>query len=314
VNDEAPDEQTMDAESGARRFRITHRTEYRYESDVSASYNDARLVPRTTPDQQVHAYELTVEPSPSDLRHRTDHFGNTATHLTVHGPHRRLSITASSEVTTRPTQPGPGWGTAWEAVRDGLAERLDGEWLEAREHRLDSPLVVTSPVQRAYASASFPEGRPIAEAVIDLCSRLNADIAYEPGATTIVTRPDDVLRDRRGVCQDLAHVAIGCCRSVGLAARYVSGYLETDPPLGGVRLVGSDASHAWLAVFTEGGWIDLDPTNDAVAGTRHITLAWGRDYGDVPPLRGVVYGGSAEHGLEVSVDVSPAAGTATAFD
>jgi transglutaminase-like putative cysteine protease len=177
--------------------------------------------------------------------------------------------------------------------------------LAAREFCFESPLVPLSVAIRAYAEPSFPAGRPLVDAVSDLIERIFENFVYDPGFTTVTTPIEEVLRFRRGVCQDFAHLAIGCLRSMGLAARYVSGYLETAPPPGGERAIGADASHAWLAVFVPGGgWLDVDPTNDQIVGTSYVTTAWGRDYSDVSPLKGIVFGGGNSHALDVSVDVT----------
>ena len=217
-------------------------------------------------------------------------------------------MTAHSRVDVRLRElTPPELSPAWETIRDGFRSLLDSDRLEAVQFRFNSPSVVTSSDFFDYARPSFPAGRPILEAVADLTTRIHTDFKYDPRATTVNTPLEDVLELRRGVCQDFAHLEIGCLRSLGLAARYVSGYLRTIPPPGKPRLIGADASHAWLSVFcNELGWVDVDPTNDCFPTTDHITVAWGRDYTDVCPINGVFVGGGS-HAMKVSVDVEPLA-------
>lgn len=290
------------------RYRVVHRTEYHYATEVSRGYSEARLTPRTMNGQRCDSFRLDVVPSPQGQRTRDDHFGNRTVHFEIHEPHTELSVVATSEVDVEgsPEVRHAGPSDAWDVVRDHL--RHPGAQLavlEAREFVLPSPLVPALPELAEYAAASFPVGRPLMEAVLDLNDRVHRDFAYDPGATTTSTPLQVVLATRRGVCQDFAHLLIGCLRSLGLAARYVSGYLETDPPPGQAKLVGADASHAWVSVFwPDHGWFDLDPTNASVPGERHITTAWGRDYSDVTPLKGVVFSGGGAQRLLVSVDVT----------
>ena len=186
-----------------------------------------------------------------------------------------------------------------------LATDLSAEMLSAREFCFESPLVPVSDKVHSYAEPSFPAGRPVVEAIAELTDRIFSDFVYDPGFSTVTTPLEEVLAFRRGVCQDFAHLAIGCFRSMGLSARYVSGYLETAPPEGGERQIGADASHAWPSVFVPGwGWLDVDPTNDKIVGSTYVTTAWGRDYSDVSPLKGIVFGGGDSHLLDVSVDVT----------
>jgi transglutaminase-like putative cysteine protease len=225
--------------------------------------------------------------------------------FTIETRHSRLIIEAECEVELSP-RPEPGEGQPWEAVRDRL-DQAAAEALEAHEYLFDSTLVPTSAELAAYAEPSFAPGRPIVAALVDLNRRIHRDFTFDPQATTLTTPIREVLANRRGVCQDFAHLMIGCLRSIGLAARYVSGYLRTNPPPGRPRLVGADASHAWLAAWTGGEWLDLDPTNACLPSLDHITLAWGRDYDDVAPVRGIIDGGGA-HTLTVAVDVLPLEG------
>jgi transglutaminase-like putative cysteine protease len=287
-------------------YRVVHRTEYRYESRVSSSYGELYLLPRDDPGQMCLSSQVRIEPAPHDYRERTDFYGNRVAYFAVLEPHTRLTVTAESMVdVSRPGSLSLSVDQPWEAIRD--RGRLDpgDDVVEARGFVLGSPKVVLSPAVAAYAAESFPPGRPLADALTQLISRIYADFAYEPGATSVRTTLDELLECRKGVCQDFAHLAVGCLRSVGLAARYVSGYLETRPPPGRPRLVGADVSHAWASVFVpDVGWVDLDPTNDRFVSDRYVTTACGRDYGDVSPLKGVIYTESTKNELHVAVDVS----------
>jgi transglutaminase-like putative cysteine protease len=292
-------------------YRITHRTIYRYDAPVSRARNEAHLRPRDTGRQQCLASELLVDPTPTSWTERTDFFGNPVVSFAVDGPFEVLTVTSTSTVSVSGREPLPATSASWEQVRDALAEDLSPDMLAAREFCFESPLVTLSPAVRAYSEASFPAGRPLVDAVADLTERIFHDFVYDPGFTTVTTPVDEVLVHRRGVCQDFAHLAIGCLRSMGLAVRYVSGYLETAPPSGEERLVGADASHAWPSVFVPGwGWLDVDPTNDTIVGSSYVTTAWGRDYSDVSPLKGIVFGGGNSHTLDVSVDVTRSADVA----
>jgi transglutaminase-like putative cysteine protease len=289
-------------------YRIIHRTVYRYSAPVSRARNEAHLHPRDTDRQQCLSSELVVEPTPTSWTERTDFFGNPVVSFAVDGPFDQLTVTSTSTVSVSGREPLPASGPAWEQARDLLADDLGPDILAAREFCFESPLVPTSTGVREYAEPSFPAGRPLVEAVSDLTDRIFHDFLYDPGFTTVTTPIDDVLAFRRGVCQDFAHLAIGCVRSMGLAARYVSGYLETAPPPGEERLVGADASHAWPSIYIPSwGWLDVDPTNDKIVGSTYVTTAWGRDYSDVSPLKGIVFGGGNSHTLDVSVDVSRSA-------
>ncbi|MDO9356001.1 MAG: transglutaminase family protein [Solirubrobacteraceae bacterium] len=287
------------------RYRITHKTAYYYEADVSASYGRMRLLPREQPGQRCLESSVTIEPDPGDHSQHIDIFGNRVDYMSIHEPHRVLTITASSvvEVDAPPSLPLAG-GQPWESVRDGVGHTGGEDDVTAVQFSIDSPLVGASEPFRAYAEASFPPGRPLAEAVIDLSSRIHREFEFVADATDVNTPPETVLKTRTGVCQDFAHVGIACLRSLGLPARYVSGYLETDPPPGMERLTGADVSHAWFGAFVPGaGWIDVDPTNDQVPGQRYIVTAYGRDYSDVAPVSGVIYTRGRTKSLEVVVDV-----------
>jgi transglutaminase-like putative cysteine protease len=289
-------------------YRVVHETGYEYTGDVSVSQHVARLRPRILPRQQVREFACAVEPAPASAPgERTDYYGNIQTFFTVEGAHRRLTVWARSVVAVElAVLPLPEDTPPWEtAAAPGVADADASPGVG--EFRYDSPLVRRRREFADYARPSFGEGTSLLTAVLDLTRRIHAEFAFDPEATTVATPLEQVLRERRGVCQDFAHLQIACLRSLGLAARYVSGYLETVPPPGRPRLTGADASHAWLAVFCPGqGWIDVDPTNNLLPSDRHITVAWGRDYSDVSPIRGVIVGGG-HHQLKVAVDVEPLA-------
>lgn len=287
------------------KYRITHKTEYSYDAPVGQSYNEARLIPRNTGRQTLLNTALRISPLESDYRTRSDFFGNQVAYFSLQEAHKTFSATAISEVQILPQ---PGWldfsqGMAWESVRQTLKDGQDATLLDARQYVLDSPYISTSPQLAAYADPSFTPGRPLVEAVNDLMQRIHRDFVFDPEFTTVATPLADVLEHKRGVCQDFAHLAIGCLRSHGLSAKYVSGYIETLPPPGKEKLVGADASHAWFSVYLpDMGWMDFDPTNNQVPDEQHVTVAWGRDYGDVTPLKGVIFGGQ-HHELKVSVEM-----------
>jgi transglutaminase-like putative cysteine protease len=288
-------------------YELTHRTEYRYPAPVSASYGEVIMMPRDLPGQRCLRRELVIEPEPHDLRERQDFFGNRATYFAVLAEHTRLAVTANSvvEVAGRGLSPDQLHSEhSWEADRERLRTGTDQLSLDARQFVLDSPRITSSSRLVAYASASFRPGRGLLEATVDLCSRVHRDFTFQPGATHVTSTIDEVFDSRAGVCQDFAHLAIGCLRSLGLPARYVSGYLETIPPPGEDRLAGADVSHAWLSVFTPDlGWVDVDPTNDQLLDDRYVTTAWGRDYADVTPLKGVIFTDGEGHTMSVSVDM-----------
>ncbi|MGZ8160597.1 MAG: transglutaminase family protein [Methylobacter sp.] len=295
------------------KYRITHSTLYQYSQLVGLCQNEARLQPRDFWRQQCQSSRFDISPEPGDFHERRDFFGNRVAYFAIQQAHQRLMVTAVSEVTVFPRQSCDDLAnlTTWEHVRDqlqgslGQTQQQDGydELLDAKLYVLDSPMVITSSDLANYAQSSFLPNRPLVQVVADLMQRIHADFTYAPSSTTIATPLSDVLHFRRGVCQDFAHLAIGCLRSFGIAARYVSGYVETQPEPGKQRLVGADASHAWFAVYVPGaGWLEFDPTNNKLPFDQHITLAWGRDYTDVTPLTGIAFGGG-QHTLSVSVYV-----------
>ncbi len=287
-------------------YRVEHVTRYVYSAPASASLNQAHITPRNGPYQVCLSSRVRIEPNPADSSIRPDYFDNTVTYFSIQEPHRELAIAVSSlvEVSRRPFPPPPST-SPWERARRVLRTDTSPGAVVARQFVFESDFVPVSADLAAYASRSFPPGRPILEAIIDLTERIRAEFVYDPRATSIATPVAEVLLLRRGVCQDFAHLMIGCLRSLGLAARYVSGYVLTRPPPGGERLVGADASHAWVSVWCPGfGWMDADPTNAVLPSSEHITLAWGRDYADVSPLRGIVLGGGTQS-LSVTVEVVP---------
>jgi transglutaminase-like putative cysteine protease len=290
-----------------RAYRITHRTTYDYDTAVTAGHTIARLTPRALPHQAVSASDVDATPAPDHRRTHVDGFGNTVTYLALDRPHDHVEIVATSQVTidTRPLPAGL-WDAPWEDAVTATAVATGDDGLLARLCRLDSPQVVRGVGLATFAATELTPGRPLGEAASALSNRIFETFEFVPGATDVSTPVADVLADRRGVCQDFAHLLLGAFRSAGLGARYVSGYLETVPPPGQPRLVGADASHAWVGLFVPGsGWVDLDPTNGLVQPDRHVTVGWGRDYTDVVPVRGVVFGPPADQQLTVSVDVAP---------
>jgi transglutaminase-like putative cysteine protease len=287
-------------------FRVVHRTEYRYDRDVFSTYGEARLHPREAPGQQCYSTTLSVDPFPEEYRVRRDFFGNRVAHYSVLEPHTVLVVTASSvvDVGGRQTVLPLVGDRAWDEVRDTVRLGADPEVLDARQYLLPSPAAPVSNGAEDYVATSFAPGRGLLDVLGELATRIHDDFDYLPGSTDVNTTVDELLQRRTGVCQDYAHLAIVGLRAHGLPARYVSGYLETAPPAGMERRQGADVSHAWLSVYVPSvGWVDLDPTNDQFVDDRYVTVAWGRDYSDVPPLKGVIFTESEHHELDVTVDV-----------
>jgi transglutaminase-like putative cysteine protease len=289
------------------RYRITHRTTYTYEERVTSCYNEAHLIPRNGPHQRCLNYRVDVEPAPYDRTEREDFFGNRVLYFAIEEPHDTLITTATSEVSLEndSVQLQFRSNAPWQESARRLREERTPANLDAVQYLLDSPMAGATPRIKRYAAPPFREQRPLAEIVFDLMARIHRDFDYDPDFTTLATPLSEVLEHRRGVCQDFAHLAIACLRSHGVPARYVSGYIETLPPPGQVKLRGADASHAWFSAYDPHvGWLDYDPTNNQVPMGRHITTAWGRDYSDITPLKGVIYGGGAHHHAQVAVDVT----------
>ncbi|HEX4364609.1 MAG TPA: transglutaminase family protein [Solirubrobacteraceae bacterium] len=288
-------------------YTVTHRTEYVYESAVAPSYSQLHLLPRDLPGQRCRSAEVVVDPEPEDYRERSDFFGNRVAYVAIHEPHVRLTVTSTSVVDVDGRDQGVTLlaQRPWEEARDALADPHAAERLDAAQFVLDSPLVAATEAYADYALHCFTPGRELLAGVIALCSQIHADFAYVPGSTSVSTPLTEVFETREGVCQDFAHVGIACLRSIGLPARYVSGYIATDPPPGKPKLIGADFSHAWLSLLVPGaGWLDVDPTNDQLVSHRHVVTAFGRDYSDVPPLTGVIFTEGKTKSLKVTVDVA----------
>jgi len=291
-----------------REYQITHRTRYRYSDVVTSSYGRGFLTPRDSGQQRCQSYRLHIDPEPADRSTSRDAYGNISSYFHVTQPHNELVVTGRSIVEVDP--PPAEWYAAGAAVAPWEYSRPAGpEGALATEFVLDlQPAEITHEV-RDYAAPSFVPGRPLIEVLRDLNSRIFTDFTYRSGSTTVSTRVAEVLSARAGVCQDFARLAIACLRVNGLAASYVSGYLATDPPPGKERMVGIDATHAWASVWTpQNRWLGLDPTNDQMVDERYIVVGFGRDYADVPPLRGIIYTDSESSTIDVSVDVAPIAG------
>jgi transglutaminase-like putative cysteine protease len=283
-------------------YRLRHITTYRYADPVDLASHLLHLSPRALPHQAVLSARITATPEPSRMVMRHDHFGNAVGWLFLDRAHERFEVTLEARVEVSFPPPPPAAGTrAWEQV----AAAAQGE-AAAAQFVFDSPMVAGEPGAGAYVAASFPPGRPVLEGLLEVTSRIRRDFAFRPGATTVATPVARVLAQRAGVCQDFAHLMIAGLRAIGLPARYVSGYLRTKPPPGQTRRLGSDQSHAWVASWLGpgAGWVDLDPTNDLVIRDEHVVLGWGRDFGDVSPVRGIILGGG-EHSVSVAVDLEP---------
>lgn len=296
---------------------VVHETAYDYVPLVRTAQHVARLKPIEIGGQRLVSHRITVDPFPAQLTEAVDVYGNTRTFFSLQASHEYLRVIAESLVATAaPAQPQTS--LPWEQVRERMRYHRGTRYDPAAEFVFSSPYVPRDEQFVAYAQPSFTPGRPLLEASTELMHRIHADFTYETTATDVNTPALEALELRKGVCQDLAHVMLGCLRSLGLPARYVSGYLMTEPPEGQPRLVGADASHAWVSVYLPGAdrgagaWADLDPTNDRVPGEDYVTLAIGRDYVDVSPMRGVIHGG-ASHSLRVAVTVAPATGDAAAM-
>ncbi len=289
------------------KYRIKHITEYLYAGPVSHCYNLAHLIPRDSQRQKRIKNNVRVQPFATYSSKREDYFGNLAFHFEIQKPHKKLVITSTSEVTTE-AQRGDislDLGITYNEALQLLEQRNDTDTLLAREFLYDSPLIKYFPALKEYAAPSFAPDQTLLSCAMNLTQRIFKDFAYSPDATTVATPLMEVMENKRGVCQDFAHLQIGCLRAMGIPAKYMSGYLETLPPPGQEKLVGADASHAWVSVFspTE-GWMEFDPTNNCIAHEQHVITAWGRDYSDVTPLRGVIFGGGESPILNISVDVA----------
>jgi transglutaminase-like putative cysteine protease len=287
------------------KLRVVHETAYDYDEPVTTSHHEVHISPRDDAGGQVCLHhDIVISPTPAVMRARSDYFDNRTCYFGIHESHRALRVVAESvvEVGLRHASSAPPC-TPWEQVRDRVARDRSREVLRAYGFTFDSPFVRATPELAELARPSFEPGRPLHEAMINLTTRIFTDFKYDPTATQVSTPLSEVMRHRRGVCQDFAHLEIGCLRAMGLPARYVSGYLLTRPPPGKSRLVGADASHAWISTFLpEYGWLDFDPANNVQPTDKHVVVAHGRDFSDVTPVRGVILGGG-RHQLRVSVDV-----------
>jgi transglutaminase-like putative cysteine protease len=294
------------------RLSVTHETQYRYSSPVVLSQQLLHLSPRALPWQRCDKHAISVEPTASEMTQRQDYYGNGTFSLVIAVPHQTLVVRASSDVTVEPRARAAlaAPKTSWEAVRARLSALDAPPLVEPEEFLFDSAHVERSRELSDYAIKSFTARRAILESAGDLARRIHRDFKFDRTATSVSTPLRQVLKQKSGVCQDFAHLMIGCLRSIGLAARYVSGYILTSPPPGRPRLVGADASHAWASIYCgepakgHAGWVDIDPTNNCLVDDSHVTLGWGRDFADVTPMRGVILGGGTQT-LSVRVTVSP---------
>ena len=296
------------------RLTVLHETRFEYERAVEQAHHIAHLRPLASPSQQLLSHELTIEPKPESLGYSLDSYGQQRVYFELAMPHAELVVTAHSEVITHALPPEltgklervvvPD-SLPWEAVAEHMQYFAGQDYDAAREFAQPSPLAPIHATFATYAAAVSTKSQPIYELAKALCQRIYTEFKYSPEATDVSTEPLEALKLKEGVCQDFAQVMIAGLRSLGLAARYVSGYLLTQPPPGKPRLIGADASHAWVSVYCpKSGWLDFDPTNNCLAGESHVKLAYGRDYSDVPPLRGIIRGGGS-HTLDVAVTVSP---------
>ncbi|WP_448062554.1 transglutaminase family protein [Cellulomonas hominis] len=298
-----------------RTYELVHRTAYTYTEPVTSSYGRSVLVPRTLPDQDCLDATVTVRPDAADLTQHLDYFGNRSTFFAVTAEHTRLTVTARSTVTVWRTAatvaglPSIAWEAVARMVHDGALGTDGLDLVALREAVLASRHVALTAEVRDWAAPSFTPGRPLAEVLADLAHRIRAEFTYRSGSTSIGTTQAELLQGRMGVCQDFAHLMVAALRLHGLPARYTSGYVETLPPPGGAKVRGADASHAWVSAWVPGaGWVEIDPTNDKFVDDRYVILGWGRDYADVPPLRGVIFTEGTGSRPSVSVDLHPVAG------
>lgn len=287
-------------------LHISHVTHYDYASRVDLAMHLLHLQPLSRADQQLEDFRLDIDPPATRNQASLDYFGNPQHHLTLTTPHHALTVRAESRVRRlAAATPTPSVSPAWESVRAAMRYRAGQPWLPAAEFCFPSAFVPLHPAFQAYAQLEFTPGRPLLEAAIGLMARIHHEFTYATASTDLTTPALEAFSRRQGVCQDFAHIMIACLRSLGLPARYVSGYLLTQPPPGQPRLLGVDASHAWLAVWCpQHDWVELDPTNNLIAAQSHAVIACGRDYADVAPLRGVIQGGGS-HTLSVAVSVVP---------
>lgn len=289
------------------RYSVVHQTDYNYQSVVTLSQQYLHLTPRNFTYQQTVSHQIQVDPAPDDGNDSLDYFGNATRNMTLTTPHQNLIVRAESlvELFARPNLAQIAGSPPWEELQGEMRQSQSATSLEPFQFLFNSPHVQCGPNLQQYALQSFTPGRPLLDAALALTQRITDEFEFDPDATNIHTTLEEVIQGRRGVCQDFAHLMIGCLRSIGLPARYVSGYILTHPSEGQARLIGADASHAWVSLYAPAlGWVDFDPTNRCLVQHEHITLGWGRDFSDVTPLRGIVLGGGQQL-LGVSVTVTP---------
>jgi transglutaminase-like putative cysteine protease len=286
-------------------YRIIHTTAYTYAGSVSLCHNIARLMPRDTAMQKCKDCTVTISPRPDVVNEYEDFFGNKVVYFAIQEEHQKLTVTVNSLITRLPAPSHFSemyLNIPWEQITQ-LIQEPSSENFDARQYIAQTEMTVWNEEVRDFALKSFTPGRSVYEAVFELMTRIYTEFEFKSGLTTIATPVVEVMAKRKGVCQDFAHLAIACLRSLGLPARYISGYIETLPPPGKEKLVGADASHAWFALYVPNvGWLEFDPTNNQVPSTQHLTIGWGRDYSDITPLKGIILSSGA-HKLDVSVDV-----------
>ncbi|TCS43262.1 transglutaminase family protein [Reinekea marinisedimentorum] len=289
------------------KYRVRHLTEYQYAAPVTLCYNIAHLLPRNTDRQRIKSTRISVSPTPAYQRSRRDYFGNTSFYFSVQEPHEKLVIDVSSDIEVSRSNVVGALDTS-PTCRDSIAllKRSERpEYIEIKEFQLSSPMIKKSKELADFGWPLFAADKPLLRAAMDLTTKIFDEFTFDPTSTTVATPLAEVIENKRGVCQDFAHFQVGVLRSLGFPARYVSGYIETLPPPGQERLVGADASHAWVSLFIpELGWVDFDPTNNSMPDDQHIITAWGRDYSDITPLQGVIFDGGDSQSLSVSVDVA----------
>ncbi|KQS25510.1 transglutaminase family protein [Dyadobacter sp. Leaf189] len=289
------------------KYKLVHKTKYKYAQAVNNYHSLLCLTPRNLPNQSCSNFSIQISPEPSQIVERTDFYGNKTHYFSLHAPHKELTVLTTSIVERSEANTGTLFmpsDITCSAARHRLVSDRSLK-IALLEYMLPSPLVKWDEEIVAFGRDCFVDGVPLYECVRNLCRKIYTEFDFVPDFTTVHTPIKEVLAARKGVCQDFSHLAIACIRSFGFATRYVSGYLETLPPPGRPKLQGSDASHAWISVFIpDCGWCDFDPTNNVVPGERHIVTAWGRDYSDVPPLKGIIFS-YGKHTLTVEVDVIP---------
>jgi transglutaminase-like putative cysteine protease len=292
-------------------YQVSHTTSYNYESGVIFCHNIATLKPKDMVGQTLVDYHLEISPTPTEISDKLDFFGNTITRFSIQKHHTKLKVTAFSKI-LRDFSLAPNIYNNIEAQNLTLSQALlalkisNSELLDIKQFILESILIANiTPEIKAYAQVSFKPNRSVFEAAFELMQRIYTDFEFNTKVTNVATPIHDVIKEKKGVCQDFAQIAIACVRSVGLPARYVSGYIETLPPPGKVKLIGTDASHAWFSVYIPNfGWVDFDPTNNQIPQNQHIVVSYGRDYYDVPPLKGVIYS-TGKNKMKVAVDIRP---------